>query len=79
MVQRPEPEVVWPPSRRQHVAGDWWPGVHWLPLQWLVHGHRDWREGLLRQLTLQHSGGNVLCQITVMLHSETRGQTVDTD
>lgn len=64
MVQGPGPEVVRPPSGLQHAVGDWRPGVHWLPLQWLVHGHRDWREGLLRHLTLQHSGGSALCQNT---------------
>lgn len=64
VVQGPGPEVVRPPGGLQHATGDRWPGVHWLPLQWLVHGHRDWREGLLRQLALQYSGGSVLCQNT---------------
>lgn len=62
MVQGPGPEVVWPTGGFQHADGDRRPGVPWLPLQWLVHGHRDWCEGLLRQLTLQPSGGSVLCQ-----------------
>lgn len=47
VVQGPGPKVVWPPGCLQHAAGDRWSGVHWMPLQWLVHGHRDWREGLL--------------------------------
>lgn len=64
VVQGPGTKVVRPPGGLQHDARDRWPGVHWLPLQRLVHGHRDWREGLLRHLTLQHSGGSVLCQNT---------------
>lgn len=62
VVQGPGPQVVRPPGGLQHAAGDWGTGVHRLPLQWLVHGHRDWREGLLRQLALQHSGGRASCQ-----------------
>lgn len=64
VVQGARPEVVRPPGGVQHAAGDRWRGVHWLPLQRLVHGHGDRREGLLRQLALQHSGGNALCQTT---------------
>lgn len=64
VVQGPGSEVVRPSSSVQHVVRDRRPGVPWLPFQWLVHGHRDWREGLLRHLTLQHSGGSVLCQNT---------------
>lgn len=58
VVQGPGPEVVRPAGGVQHAAGDRRSGVHLLPFQRLVHGHRDRREGLLRQLPLQHAGGS---------------------
>jgi len=47
VVQGPGPEVVQPAGGLQYAAGDRGSGVHLLPLQRLVHGHGDRREGLL--------------------------------
>ena len=57
MVQGAGPKMVRSASSVRHDAGCWGAAVHRLPLQRLVHGHRDRSEGLLRQLALQHPGG----------------------
>lgn len=57
VVWRAEPEVVRAACCVKHDAGDRGAGVHWLPLQRLVHGHRDWRAWLLWCFSLQYPGG----------------------